>query len=501
MPFDNRRHLKKELGYSEGLVASPSFSRNSAEDHLTELGYKSELTRSRSTWQVAFMSCVLAAVPYGLATTLVYPLYGGGPTNIIWGWVAVCLIMIAVAASLGEITSVYPTAGGVYYQTFMVSPPKYRRVLAWICGWAYLLGNITITLSVNFGTTLFSIGCINIFRATSAAGEETGVFNAVDYQIYLIFFAITIVTNLISALGNRWLPLLDVCILTRPRHQTCTDQYPQTATMYISFIGVAAIVCAVLAIAKEGRRSAKYVFTAFEPNSGWVPGWSWIVGVLHAAYATSATGMVISMSEEVQSPATQVPKAMVGATIMNFIIGFVFLVPLTFVLPDISAFLNDPYAQPAPVVLRSATGNEVGAFVLCVPIIVLGIFCGTACTTATSRCVWAFARDGAMPASAWLKKVNVCLGVPLHGMIGSFIVQVLLGSIYFGSHAAYNAFNGVGVIFLNLSYVMPIGISLFRGRRDLVGSPYNLGHVGGIIANIVSCGKSWLLTLRLITYH
>jgi amino acid transporter len=123
--------------------------------------------------------------------------------------------MIAVAASLGEITSVYPTAGGVYYQTFMVSPPKYRRVLAWISGWSYLLGNITITLSVNFGTCLFFIGCINIFRTTGADGVETGVFTSVDYQTYLIFFAITVLVNLISALGNKWLPLLDVCIPAR----------------------------------------------------------------------------------------------------------------------------------------------------------------------------------------------------------------------------------------------------------------------------------------------
>lgn len=211
MSFDQRRASKKEVGFGEDLASSPSPGLHSAEDHLAELGYESELTRSRTTWQVAFMSCVLASVPYGLATTLVYPLYGGGPTNIIWGWVAVCFIMIAVAASLGEITSVYPTAGGVYYQTFMVSPPKYRRVLAWICGWAYLLGNITITLSVNFGTTLFFIGCLNIFHTTGADGTETGIFNAEDYQIYLIFFGITVVVNMISAFGNRWLPLIDVC--------------------------------------------------------------------------------------------------------------------------------------------------------------------------------------------------------------------------------------------------------------------------------------------------
>src|SRR5258708_7708665 len=56
--------------------------RASADDLLGVLGYQSELTRSRSTLQVAFMSFVLASVPYGLSTTLYYPLIGGGPVAV-----------------------------------------------------------------------------------------------------------------------------------------------------------------------------------------------------------------------------------------------------------------------------------------------------------------------------------------------------------------------------------------------------------------------------------
>jgi amino acid permease len=87
-----------------------------AADQLLEtMGYKPELIRNRSTFQVAFMSFVLASIPYGLATSLTYPLSGGGPVNVIWGWILVSLIVFCVAASLGEITSVYPTAGGTYH--------------------------------------------------------------------------------------------------------------------------------------------------------------------------------------------------------------------------------------------------------------------------------------------------------------------------------------------------------------------------------------------------
>lgn len=176
-----------------------------ADELLAAMGYKAELLRTRSTFQVAFMSFVLASIPYGLSTTFYYPMVGGGPANIIWGFVGVSFIILCVAVSLGEITSVFPTAGGVYYQTWMLSPPSYRRLASWICGWAYVVGNITITLAVNFGTALFLAGCINIF------GEpEVGIFEANTWQVYLIFLGITLLCNSISALGNRWLPWLDV---------------------------------------------------------------------------------------------------------------------------------------------------------------------------------------------------------------------------------------------------------------------------------------------------
>jgi amino acid permease len=110
-------HVNRSSGSDKADGAALRHRRSSdadaqADQALEALGYKPELSRSRSTLQVAFMSFVLASIPYGLATTLYYPLIGGGPVNIIWGWLGVSMIIVCVAASLGEITSVYPTAGG-----------------------------------------------------------------------------------------------------------------------------------------------------------------------------------------------------------------------------------------------------------------------------------------------------------------------------------------------------------------------------------------------------
>lgn len=193
-------------------IESPSGEVVAADQLLESLGYAPEMARNRSTLQVAFMSFVLAAIPYGLSTTMYYPLAGGGPANIIWGWVGVSCIILCVAASLGEITSVYPTAGGVYYQTFMLAPPAWRRVASWICGWLYVVGNVTITLAVNFGTALFLVACIDVFETKD--GE--GIFAGEAWQVFLIFLAITLLCNAVSAFGDRWLPILDVRPIIHP---------------------------------------------------------------------------------------------------------------------------------------------------------------------------------------------------------------------------------------------------------------------------------------------
>lgn len=446
-----------------------SHENDSADQVLENLGYKPELARSRSTFQVAFMSFVLASIPYGLATTLVYPLTGGGPVDIIWGWVAVSAIILCVASSLGEITSVYPTAGGVYYQAFMLAPVRWRRIASWTCGWAYLVGNITITLAVNFGTTLFFVSCVNVF----AQDADHPVLEGAPYQVFLIFLAITLLCNAISAFGNKWLPWLD------------------TAAIFWTFAGVIAIMVCILAIAAEGRRDAKWVFTHFENNSGWPDGWSFMVGLLHAGYATSSTGMIISMCEEVQHPATQVPKAMVATILINTVAGLLFLVPLCFVLPDVKMLASLASGQPVPPILKSAVGNSGGAFGLLIPLMVLAIICGVGCTTASSRCAWAFARDGAVPGARLWMKVNHSLDVPLNAMMLCMVVEILMGLIYFGSSAAFNAFSGVGVISLTASYACPIAINLFTGRRAVQGAKFSLGKFG-YLANIVAIAWSAL---------
>lgn len=199
--------------------------------------------------------------------------------------------------------------------------------------------------------------------------------------------------------------------------------------------------------------------------------------------------MIISMCEEVHKPATQVPKAMVGTVILNLFAGLIFLIPLVFVLPDIEMLNALNNGQPVPTIIKVAVGSAEGAIALLMPLMVLALMCGIGCTTAASRCTWAFARDGAVPGAKWWRVVNTKLDLPLNAMMLSMVVQILLGLIYFGSAEAFNAFSGVGVICLTAAYAAPIAISVAGGRKEVSTAKFNLGKFG-LPANIIALGKS-----------
>lgn len=178
---------------------------------------------------------------------------------------------------------------------------------------------------------------------------------------------------------------------------------------------------------------------------------------------------------------------MVYTIVLNTFAGLLTLIPLMFVLPNIDDLVALASGQPVPSIIKSAIGSSGGSFALLIPLLVLALICGIGCTTAGARCIWAFARDGAIPGSGLWKTVDKKLGVPLNAMMLSMVVQIILGLIYFGSTAAFNAFSGVGVICLTTSYAMPIAVSLLNKREAVKNATFNLGALGPV-CNYIALG-------------
>lgn len=187
------------------------------------------------------------------------------------------------------------------------------------------------------------------------------------------------------------------------------------------------------------------------------------------------------MCEEVQNPEREVPKAMVLSVLAAGFTGLLYLIPILFVLPDVALLLSVANGQPIGLIFKIATGSAAGGFGLLFLILGILFFAGVGALTAASRCTYAFARDGAIPGSQLWARVDQRFDIPLWGLVLSTVVDMILGCIYFGSSAAFNAFTGVATICLSCSYGIPILVSLMRGRKAVRHSTFSLGRYGFVI--------------------
>lgn len=216
-------------------------------------------------------------------------------------------------------------------------------------------------------------------------------------------------------------------------------------------------------------------------------GWAFFVGLLQAAYTLTGYGMVASMCEEVQNPAREVPKAIVLSVAAAGVTGVIYLIPILFVLPEIQPLIDVANGQPIGLVFKEVTGSAGGGFGLLFLLLGILLFAGTGALTASSRCTYAFARDGAIPGSRLWSKIDERFNIPLWALVLSTAVDCILACIYFGSSAAFNAFTGVATICLSCSYGLPILVSVLRGREAVKHSSFSLGRFGLAINILTLC--------------
>ncbi|BEJ15277.1 hypothetical protein CspHIS471_0410440 [Cutaneotrichosporon sp. HIS471] len=452
--------VEKEKGVGEGQsrVGEAGFD-DVVAHRLEEMGYKQELQRNLGMVAVLGLSFAIMAVPFGTSTTFPIALIDGGPVTILYGWILVSLISCCMAASLAEVCSVYPTSGGVYYWAAMLSTPKYQAFSSYLTGWLGTVGNWTVTASITFGGSQLILAAVTLFHDD---------YVPTAWQTVLVYWASLLGALAINILYNRHLDKLN------------------TICLYWTGASVIIIIVTLLTRA-EKRNSAKFAFSHFDSSlSGWPQAWSFFVGLLQAAYTLTGYGMVAALCEEVHSPQKEVPKAMVYSVIAAGITGIVYLLPIIFVLPvdKIEYLLAVPSLQPMPELYKIVTRSSAGA--MCLLTLILGIwfFATVGSLTAASRCTWAFSRDGGIPLFKVWRKVNTHYDVPLNSLILSTIVCALLGLIYLGSSAAFNAFTGVATICLGCSYAFPIFCSLLRRRKMVRNAPYSLGKFGWVINSI-----------------
>ena len=127
----------------------------SDKSELSKFGYAQELFRAMGGFSSFALSFSVISVVTGIITTYKDALSAGGPAGLGLGWPLVCVGTIAVAASLSELSSAFPTAGALYHWSSLLG----GKGAGWMTAAMNLTGQVAIVAAIDFGLrrTRFSV--------------------------------------------------------------------------------------------------------------------------------------------------------------------------------------------------------------------------------------------------------------------------------------------------------------------------------------------------------
>lgn len=101
---------------------------------MTVLGKKQVLRRNFSFITMLGFASTCVASWEGILCYLYFILVNGGTPLLFWGFIACAAGQTLVYASLAEMASMSPTAGGQYHWVSEFAPPKYQKLLSYFSG-------------------------------------------------------------------------------------------------------------------------------------------------------------------------------------------------------------------------------------------------------------------------------------------------------------------------------------------------------------------------------
>ncbi|KAF1847965.1 amino acid permease [Cucurbitaria berberidis CBS 394.84] len=433
---------------------------------LAQLGHTQELRRDYSIWSLGALCLCLMATWEALSTVIATALSTGGAPCLFFNLLLSVICTMAISLSLGEIASIYPTAGGQYHWVAALSPPSTRSVAAWSTGWINLGGQIVLTASAAFAAGLQMQGMIVLNNESYVPARWQGL---------LLYWAVLVYAASMNIWGSRLLPTANLL----------------AGVLHVAGLFAVLIVLGVLA----PKNTASFVFTEVSNSSGWSSdGVSWLVGLISAVYPLLGYDAACHLAEEMPHASRNVPLAMVGSTLVNGILGLGYSIMLLFSTGPLEALLTTPTGFPFMQIFLDGTKSPVGATVMSAIIDIIAITASVAGVTSTSRTLWAFARDKATPFDRYFSYVDHKSQIPVRAVVIVTVLQMLLGFIYLGNSTAFNAILSMAVLGLYASYLIPIVYFMIHGRPNFTAHDFGVFKLPkrlGLALNLLAC--AWLI--------
>jgi amino acid transporter len=164
---------------------------------------------------------------------------------------------------------------------------------------------------------------------------------------------------------------------------------------------------------------------------------------------------------------------MIMAVVVSVIAGFVLLLAMTFAIPS-RAGARSHFGDIAAYIWSNALSTRWAEALLLITVCAQ-FFCLVACMTASSRLLFAFSRDGAVPGHRlWRKVSRHRVPVPAVLAVGAASFLILVPA-WWDNLAGYYAVTSIGATSLYIAYVQPV-ILRFRQGSEFERGEWSLGR-------------------------
>ncbi|MCJ1306889.1 hypothetical protein MMC25_000533 [Agyrium rufum] len=419
-------------------------------DTVNASGHKDQLKRQYGLLSICGLALTIDNAWVALGGSIIVSIPNGGPPGLLYELLVACIYYGFIAASIAELASAIPSAGGVYHWASVTPGPRYSRVLGFFTG------------SLNFFGWIFDLASI-VSIPSNVAVQMYAVFHPdlviEPWHVYVAFVLITWLCAATIIFGNRILPILN------------------HIGLFLVIVGGLVTIIVVAAVPKVHASNAT-IWKDFDNQTGWPGGVAFLTGVLNGAFVIGTPDGVTHMAEELPNPGRDMPKAVAAQIILGTFTSFFYAIAILYAITDLDAVLTSNGSFPLAVVYSQATGSAGGTFGLLLILFFSIMICVLGTFLTVSRIWWALARDNATPFPKMFSQVNEKLSCPVPAVILCAVLCTAFGAIQLGSKTAFTDLVGSFIILTTASYACAILPHMLTGRANVPRGPFWLGKYG-----------------------
>jgi amino acid transporter len=438
---------------------------------LASLGYQPQLNRVLGLFSNFAVAFTYLSPMVGIYSLFILGVGTGGPAYI-WLTIIPVVGMFFVALVFGELASHYPVAGSLYqYSKFSVGPGY-----GWFVGWFYGFALLVTVAAVDTGVVTYVAAITHNWFSWNLDPTKHSTILVVTLILLAIQTTLNITGTTVMALVAR-------------------------AGVYMEIVGTFGIAV-ILAIhgfhhdlgflfTNQGVQHAASNPLKLDFGGNWLTGAA-LIAVLAPVYIFYGFESAGDIAEETEDAGRQIPRAMRLALIWGGIASLVLTAALLLAMPKANPVAATVAGGGVPFILGQLS-SALQDFLLLV--IIFAFFsCGTSIQGAGSRLAFAYARDGALPASGWVAQIHERFRTPVHALIAGAAVTVAFVLLVFASpskdiHIAFITYPAntnvlvslvsFGVSGIYLSFLLTvIGALVARARGWVPEGAFQLGRWG-----------------------